>query len=67
MNKDMEILIVEENLAESEHLKHILQQHDYRVSIEHNGKSALDAARVNPPQIVISAVHLPELCRYQRE
>ncbi len=56
MSKDVEILIVEENLAESEHLKHILEQHEYRVSVEHNGKIALDAARANPPQIVISAI-----------
>jgi len=54
MSKDVEILIVEGNLAESEHLKRILEQHEYRVSVEHNGKAALDAARTNPPQIVIS-------------
>ncbi len=64
MSKDVEILIVEGNLAESEHLKHILEQHDYRVSVENNGKLAIDAARANPPQIVISAVLLPEMDGY---
>ena len=65
MSKDKEILIVEENLAESEHLKHILEQHAYLVSVEHNAKVALDVLRANPPQIVISAVLLPEMDGYQ--
>ncbi|MDQ3751255.1 MAG: PAS domain S-box protein [Acidobacteriota bacterium] len=60
MSKDVEILIVEENPTESEHLKHILEQHAYRVTVEHNGKAALDAARANSPRIVISGVALPE-------
>ncbi len=61
MSKDVEILIVEGNVAVSEHLKHILEQHEYRVTVEYNGKVALDAARTNPSQIVISAVPLPEM------
>ena len=65
MSKDKEILVVEENLAESEHLKHILEQHAYLVSVEHNAKVALDLLRANPPQIVISAVLLPEMDGYQ--
>ena len=61
MSKDVEILIVEENLAESEHLKHILEQHEYRVTVKHNGKAVLDAARAISPRIVISGVLLPEM------
>jgi PAS domain S-box-containing protein len=64
MTKDVEILIVEENLTESEHLKRILEQHDHQVSIEHNGQSALDHMRQSKPQIVISAVLLPEMDGY---
>jgi DNA-binding response OmpR family regulator len=65
MSKNLDILIVEENLAESAHLKHILEQHDFRVVVEHNGKLALDAARSRPPQIIISAVLLPEMDGYE--
>lgn len=64
MSKDVEILIVEENLTESEHLKHILEQHGHRVSIEHNGQRALDHMREHMPQIVISAVMLPGMDGY---
>ncbi|MCA1639250.1 MAG: PAS domain S-box protein [Acidobacteria bacterium] len=60
MSKDVKILIVEGNLAESEYLKHILEQHEYRVTVEHNGNAALDAARTNSPRIVISDIALPE-------
>jgi len=56
MSQDIEILIVEENTAEAEHLKHILEQHEYRVSVEHDVKNALASIRQNKPQIVISAV-----------
>ncbi len=45
MTKDVEIIIVEENLTESEHLKRILEQHGHHVSIEHNGQGALDRMR----------------------
>ncbi len=65
MSKDIEILVVEENLPQSEHLKHILEQHDHPVSVAHNGKLALAAVRARPPQIVISAVLLPEMSGYE--
>lgn len=64
MNKNAEILIVEENLTESEHLRHILEQHDYRISVEQNAKLALETARAKRPQIVISAVCLSEISGY---
>jgi len=64
MSKDVEILIVEENLTESEHLKHILEQHGHQVSIEHSGQGALDHMRQVRPQLVISAVMLPGVDGY---
>jgi PAS domain S-box-containing protein len=68
MSKDIEILIVEEDLTQAEHLKYILEQHDHPVTVTHDSQQALAAMREHPPQIVLSGVMLPlidgyELCR----
>ena len=64
MSKDIAILIVEEDLIQSEQLKHILEQHEHEVSVEHNAQLALASIRRRKPQIVISAVLLPEIDGY---
>ncbi|HEV7376631.1 MAG TPA: response regulator [Pyrinomonadaceae bacterium] len=64
MSQEIEILIVEESLSQAEQLKHILEQHDHKVSVEHNAHLALARMRRRKPQIVISAVHLPEMDGY---
>ncbi len=68
MSQEIEIFIVEESLSQAEQLKHILEQHGHKVSVEHKAQPALTAMRARPPQIVISAIMLPlmdgyELCR----
>jgi signal transduction histidine kinase len=65
MSEGIEILIVEKSVSQAEQLKHILEQHDHRVSIEYNAKLALAAIRQHKPQIVISAVQLPEVDGYE--
>ncbi|MEJ7665291.1 MAG: response regulator [Hymenobacter sp.] len=60
----IQIMIVEESLSQAEQLKHILEQHDHKVSVEHNAQLALAAIRQHKPQIVISAVLLPEMDGY---
>jgi two-component system, cell cycle sensor histidine kinase and response regulator CckA len=65
MSKDVEILIVEENPFEREHLKQILELHGYRVSTEPAGARLLDKIRTYKPQIVISAVTLSEMDSYE--
>src|SRR6185369_8442960 len=64
MSEEIEILIVEESLAQAEQLKHILEQHGHRVSVEHDIRVALSAIRRRKPQIVISAVKFPEMDGY---
>ena len=64
MSEEIEILIVEESLSQAEQLKHILEQHGHKVSVEHNAQLALAAMRQCKPQIVISAVRLPEMDGY---
>lgn len=64
MNVKIEILIVGESLSQAEQLKHILEQHGHKVSVEHNAHLALAAIRRCKPQIVISAVRLPDMDGY---
>jgi len=64
MSVEIEILVVEESLSQAEQLKHILEQHGHKVSVEHNAHLALAAIRRRKPQIVISAVRLPEMDGY---
>jgi PAS domain S-box-containing protein len=64
MSQEIEILIVEESLSQAGQLRHILEQHNHQVSVAHNAQHALAALRRRKPQIVISAVHLPEMDGY---
>jgi signal transduction histidine kinase len=64
MSQEIEILIAEESLSQAEQLIHILELHGHKVLVEHNGQLALAAIRRHQPQIVISAVHLPEMDGY---
>ncbi len=64
MSEEIEILIVEESVSQAEQLKHILEQHDHKVSIEHTARPALARIRQHKPQIIVSAVMLPEMDGY---
>src|SRR5436309_1956941 len=65
MNKGSRVLIVQDNESQAENLKHILELHDYEVSVEISGIRALAAMREQKPQIVISAVVMAEMDGYQ--
>ena len=65
MSTFVEVLIVEAVPAQAEHLKHILEQNHHQVVVAGCGKSALAAMRLQKPQIVISAVMLPEMDGYE--
>jgi signal transduction histidine kinase len=64
MSEGIEILIVEKSVSQAEQLKHILEEHDHKVSIKRNALRALAAMRQRKPQIVISSVLLPEMDGY---
>lgn len=64
MSEEIEILIVEESLSQAEQLKHILEQHGHRVSVEHSAQLALAAIRRCKPHVVISAVRFPGMDGY---
>jgi signal transduction histidine kinase len=64
MSEEIEILIVEESLTQAKQLKQIIEQHAHKVLVEPNAHLALAAMRQRKPQIVISAVLLPEMDGY---
>ena len=65
MNNGIEILVVEDSPTQAEQLKHILEQHDYSVSVANNGKEALSLINKHKPTIVISDIIMPEMDGYQ--
>ncbi len=65
MSNDVEILIVEDSPTQAAQLRHILEQHDYRVSFARNGIEALAVIQEQRPTIVISDIVMPEMDGYE--
>ncbi len=65
MEKDTEILIVEDSLTQALKLQHILEQHDYRVAVANNGQKALNYLKEHTPALVISDIVMPEMDGYE--
>jgi len=58
------VLIAEDNPAQAEHLRSLLERNGFEVLAAHNGKEALDLARSQLPSIVVSDVVMPEMDGY---
>ena len=65
MDKDIEILIVEDSLTQALKLQYILEQHDYGVAVADNGEAALDYLKEHAPALVISDIVMPEMDGYE--
>ena len=65
MDKDIEILIVEDSLTQALKLQYILEQHDYSVAVANNGQEALDYLKKHTPALVISDIVMPEMDGYE--
>lgn len=65
MNKDIEILVVEDSPTQAEQLKYVLEQQGYCVSVANNGKEALALIGKRKPKVVISDIIMPEMDGYQ--
>ncbi|HJZ11811.1 MAG TPA: response regulator, partial [Acidobacteriota bacterium] len=59
------ILIVEDSPTQAEHLRHVLRQQKYQVSIAGNGKEALVKMQSERYDIAISDVLMPEMDGYE--
>ena len=55
------VLIADDNVDMREYLARLLRGAGYRVTAVADGRQALDAARVDPPDLVISDVMMPRL------
>ena len=65
MDKDTQILIVEDSLTQALKLQYTLEQHDYIVSVANNGQAALDYLKEHAPALVISDIVMPEMDGYE--
>jgi CheY-like chemotaxis protein/HPt (histidine-containing phosphotransfer) domain-containing protein len=65
MSNDVEILIVEDSPTQAAQLRHILEQHEYRISFARNGVEALATIQEHRPTIVISDIVMPEMDGYE--
>jgi len=64
MNKSIEVLIVEDSPTQAEHLKYLLEEEGYAVTVAANGQQALAATRTRRPTIIISDIMMPEMDGY---
>ena len=64
MNKSIEVLIVEDSPTQVEHLKYLLEEEGYAVTVAANGWQALAAMRTRRPTIIISDIMMPEMDGY---
>ena len=64
-NIGVEILIVEDSPTQALHLKYILEQHDYAVTVARNGRDALEYMKTHKPTIAISDILMPEMDGYE--
>ncbi len=58
---NVEILVAEDSPTQAAKLRHLLEEHDYKVLVMPNGKEALAAARQRKPTLIISDVMMPEM------
>ena len=66
MNQGIEVLIAEDSATQAAQLQHILESHDYRVSVAQNGQQALELLRASKsaPSLIISDIVMPEMDGY---
>ncbi len=60
----VEILITEDSSTQAERLRHVLEQHHYRVVVAEDGRVALDWLAHHLPAMVITDINMPRLNGY---
>ncbi|HYQ90756.1 MAG TPA: ATP-binding protein, partial [Candidatus Competibacteraceae bacterium] len=59
------ILLVDDHITEAQTLEHVLQLAGHQVRVVYDGRSALEAAQSDPPEIVILDIGLPDIDGYE--
>lgn len=57
----VEVLIVEDSPTQAEQLQFLLEEHNYKVTVTHNGKEALAALAKRQPTLIITDIVMPEM------
>ena len=63
--RSLKILVVEDNVDAAESLASLLRLWNHDVSVVHDGRTALEAARLQQPEVVLLDIGLPGLDGYQ--
>jgi PAS domain S-box-containing protein len=63
--RPLRVLVVEDNIDAAESLATLLRLWDHDVSVVHDGRTALEAAREQQPEVVLLDIGLPGLDGYQ--
>jgi PAS domain S-box-containing protein len=64
-HENPEILIVEDSPTQATQIKHLLESHQYKVTIARDGKEAMDWLIKHKPTLVISDIMMPEMNGYE--
>jgi signal transduction histidine kinase len=58
------ILIVEDSPTQAEQLRHLLEEHEYEVTVAADGKEGLAAVRTHKPALIITDILMPVMDGY---
>ncbi|HEY0513051.1 MAG TPA: ATP-binding protein [Thermoanaerobaculia bacterium] len=65
VSRGLRVLVVEDNIDAAESLATLLRLWDHDVNVVHDGRTALEAAREQQPEVVLLDIGLPGLDGYQ--
>ncbi len=65
LQKQVEILCVEDSPTQAEQLRGLLEQHGYEVSLAADGRQALAQLAEHKPALIISDINMPEMNGYE--
>ncbi|MBC7474832.1 MAG: response regulator [Candidatus Sericytochromatia bacterium] len=61
MNKEVNILVVEDSATQAEQLKYLLESYSYKVETSINGLDAIEKINKNRPDLIISDIMMPKM------
>jgi two-component system response regulator VanR len=61
VNAQIHILVVEDSKTQAQRLRYLLESEGFRVTVAHDGQSALDFAHSTSPSLVISDIIMPDM------